>query len=142
MTRDVMVLVSGMQFDGENGEPVQTLSVGRYKKTGEAHRIHYEECMEGEDGEQYINQVELVIGPDWATLRKAGTVCTEMTFQEGLCVPVVYATKFGSISLEAKTHAVDINIVQDMITVKMEYSLYTEDDLIMNLNMQIVVVSK
>ena len=79
MTKDIMVSVSGIQFEIEPAEPVELITTGDYYNKNGKHYILYEET----DMEAGLTKNRIKIAPEKIEVVKNGATNAQMIFEEG-----------------------------------------------------------
>ena len=79
MTKDILVSVSGIQFEIEPNEPVELITTGAYYNKNGKHYILYEEA----DMEDGLTKNRIKIAPNKIELVKSGATNAQMIFEEG-----------------------------------------------------------
>ena len=102
MTQSVIISVEGTQrFIGEESQTVQVVTEGTMKREGDTVYLSYEESeVTGMEG----TTTTFRIAPDRITLRREGTLNSEMIFQEGQKHVSLYETPYGGLMLGVNTH--------------------------------------
>ena len=105
MTKKVMISVRGTQeFENQDDEVVELLSVGTLSSSGDGYTVSYEETeLTGMEGVTTTFDVQ----KDQIVLRRTGAVVSTMIFQPGRQHESLYDMGFGALlmSVEA-THVV------------------------------------
>lgn len=119
MTKDVLVRISGIQFDIED-EPIELVTAGTYYEKNGKHYVLYEEQSESN-------------GPITKNMIKFHDSCFEMTkkggnqsyliFNKDENTTTFYDTPVGPIQIDVTTHAYSLEQSEAELTVKIHYSL-------------------
>lgn len=122
MTRNVLIATRGIQFlaGSDPDEPIEITTVGTYRKIGEKHHFKYGETL---GGEEETTKNHVIVTPSSVEVRKRGEVEVEMIFEEGRASETAYATQYGVLNMEIATTMLQVDIAEDAIDVKIEYSL-------------------
>ena len=79
MTKDVLINISGLQMELDDGEPVEMMTTGDYYLKNGKHFILYDEI---EDDHQVVKNI-LKIGPKTVEISKKGGRNSHMVFEKG-----------------------------------------------------------
>lgn len=142
MTKEVLVTVSGMQFDVESEEALESVSVGSYEMTEGVHRIRYEEFMMTEEGDQFPHVNILELRPDRVEVHKSGAATAHLVFSAGTRSETYYATPFGEIMIGMDTNQVFLEETEDLIKAKVTYSLYMNREFVSNCEINITIKAR
>ncbi|WP_343210742.1 DUF1934 domain-containing protein [Anaerolentibacter hominis] len=123
MTKDVIVSVTGMQFEADSEEPIQSISAGTYENREGRHIITYDEIMLDDEGNQYPHKNTMVIGENYLELNKEGEINTHLIFQEKQKSETFYQTPFGDLLMGMDTTFIQVEEAENRIGVRVEYSL-------------------
>lgn len=124
MTRDVIVSISGLQFNINDpvseSEPIEIITPATYYKRNGKHYILYEEFEEdllGRTG----NKIKFHEGS--LEVMKTGLVTSHMVFETGRKNTGCYDTAYGQFTIGLIANRIDISDSPDHIHVDMEYSM-------------------
>ncbi len=120
MTKDVMVTISGLHVEEEEGDTIEMLHIGEYFERNGAHYILYEERLDG-IAEPVKNRIK--IRDRKMELQKRGPVTADMVFEEGKSQSSTYAIPYGSFLMEAYTKKVECRVEEDELEAKAFYEL-------------------
>ena len=122
MTKEVLVSIKGMQFDGESGDTIETVNAAQYYLKNDGHYVIYDEVLEGES--RTTKNILKFKGKTFE-LTKRGLVNVHMVFAEGQKNMTNYATPFGDILMGMDTGKVEIREENDgqKIQILVEYAL-------------------
>lgn len=122
MTKEVLVSIKGMQFDGESGDTIETVNAAQYYLKNDGHYVIYDEVIEGES--RTTKNILKFKGKAFE-LTKRGLVNVHMVFAEGQKNMTNYATPFGDILMGMDTGKVEIREENDgqKIQILVEYAL-------------------
>ncbi len=121
MTKDVLLSIRGLQFEGENDAgDLETITAAEYYKKNNNHYIIYEEATEG-----FRDTTKNIIKWNGQTfdLTKRGLVNVLMIFEEKKKYMTDYQTPFGSILIGIVTRQIRVEEEEEKINVKVEYAL-------------------
>lgn len=120
MTKDVLVRVSGLQFEVEDNEAIEMIAKGNYYFKNNKHYITYEEILE-EEGQ--ITKNTLKIDPNQIEILKRGGNNTHMLFQERQKTMTCYSTPFGDLIVGLFTNRMQVEERENEISATIDYSL-------------------
>ena len=125
MTKDVILTISGLHdTDGESDAPIETMTPAQYYMKNGKHYIVYDEILDGLEGSLKSTikftekQVELI---------RNGAASARMLFQPGQEHMVIYQTPMGPLSISLYTEDMEISVEEEKISLRIDYSLKTED---------------
>lgn len=119
MTKEIMVSVSGIQFEIEPSEPVELITVGDYYNKNGKHYIFYEEA----DQEDGLTKNRIKIAPGKIEVVKSGATNAQMIFEEGKTNLTYYDTVMGSLLMGVTTSSIHVKEEENRIRAKVQYSL-------------------
>jgi len=126
MTKDILLTISGLQFDAVNtegdaaNEPIEVVTPASYYKKDGKHFILYDEM---EEGMADITKNEIKISPDSVVVTKTGLVNAIITFEEKRKTTTVYETPYGRFMLGITSGKISQTESEDHIHVDLEYML-------------------
>ena len=121
MTKDVLLSIKGLQFEGENdASDLETITAAQYYKKNNNHYVIYEEATEG-----FRDTTKNVIHWDGKTLdvTKQGLINVHMIFEEKKKNITDYKTPFGSILIGIDTRQICVEEREEQIHVNVDYAL-------------------
>lgn len=121
MTKDVLVAIRGLQFDGlQDDGSVEVITPGDYYKRNDKHYIIYEEHTEGVP---QSTQNVMKFNKDGFDLTKKGAVNVHMVFEENKKNITNYGTPFGNIIIGIDTKKIHVSEGKERIRVDIDYAL-------------------
>lgn len=126
MTKNVLVSVSGTQFD-VNEEAIELVVPGTYYEKDGQHYVFYEEQPE-ENGERIKNRIRFFDGHFEMT--KKGGQTSFLMFEENKKTSMVYNTIAGPLQIDSTTHLLTIEESEEEILVNVKYALDINYDFI------------
>lgn len=120
MTKDVLVSISGLQFDADQKETVEVISPGEYYFRNGKHFVLYEEISE-ESNEITKNVVKF--SESQAEITKKGASNVHMLFEGGKNNQTYYSTPYGSLLIGINTEKVCVEESEDALKVYIHYAL-------------------
>jgi len=121
MTKDVLLSIKGLQFQGENdGNDLETITAAEYFKRNDNHYVIYEEATEG-----FHDMTKNIIKWNGQTLdlTKKGLINVHMIFEEKKKNMTDYRTPFGSILIGIDTRQIQVEEREEQIHVNVDYAL-------------------
>lgn len=119
MTKDIMVSVSGIQFEIEPSEPVELITMGDYYNKNGKHYILYNES----DQEDGLTKNRIKMTPEKVEVVKSGATNAQMIFEEGKTNLTYYDTMMGSLLMGVTTESIRIQEEENRIRAQVRYSL-------------------
>jgi uncharacterized beta-barrel protein YwiB (DUF1934 family) len=140
MTKDIIITISGLHDnEGTTDEPIETMTPGQYFFKNGKHYVVYDEVMEGLEGTLKStikfteNQVELI---------RNGAASARMVFQPGQEHMVIYQTPMGPLSISLYTEDIVSEIKEEKMSLKIDYSIKTEDVVVSESTVNIEICPK
>ena len=119
MTKDIMVSVSGIQFEIEPSEPVELITMGDYYNKNGKHYILYNES----DQEDGLTKNRIKMTPEKVEVVKSGATNAQMIFEAGKTNLTYYDTMMGSLLMGVTTESIRIQEEENRIRAQVRYSL-------------------
>lgn len=119
MTKDVLVTISGMQFDVEDA-PVELKTVGTYYLKNGKHYVLFDE--ESESGGPITKNIIKFKEGSFEMTKKGGNN-SYLFFDLGRKTSTIYCTPIGDIQVDVETHDLTILESEEEILVKVKYTL-------------------
>lgn len=120
MTKDVLITVSGRQFDVAD-EPITLITSGTYYLKNGKHYVLYEEAPD-DSGDIIKNRVKFHDG--YFEMVKNGAVSSALRFVLNEKTDSLYQTSAGAVTMEVDTHDVVIKETDVLMHVKVSYDLH------------------
>ena len=121
MTKDVLVTISGLQFDGEaENEQLEMVTTGNYYKRNGKHYILYDEVMEGFEG---VTKSIIKVNDNSMDITKKGVTNVHMMFEKNKKNHSYYYTPYGSLLIGIDAKSVKVEESENDINVKVVYQL-------------------
>ena len=106
MTKDVLISIKGLQFEGDlDAEKVETITRGEYYKKNDGHYIIYDELTEGFDE---VTKSIIHIKDHELNITKRGLVNVHMVFEENKKNMTSYTTPYGNILIGIDANKVEL----------------------------------
>ena len=102
MEKNVIISIKGVQrLEDADPDTMELVTEGRLEHDGNSYTLSYQESeLTGLEG----TTTTFRIAPDRITLRREGTLNSEMIFQEGQKHVSLYETPYGGLMLGVNTH--------------------------------------
>ena len=123
MTKEVLISISGLQFDLNSEEPVEVISVGEYYERNGKHYIIYDELQMDEPGSQKITKNRIKISENQVDIMKKGISNVHMIFELNKKNITYYNTPYGDLLIGLYTTGLKQIKNEDEIVVGLEYAL-------------------
>lgn len=123
MTKEVILSITGLQFDGSaggKGEPVEVITIGEYYNRNGKHYIMYDEVIEGFEGNTK-NMVK--ISDSSIDITKKGVTNVHMVFERNKKNITCYNTPFGNLMIGISAKNVKVRENEENIDVNVDYAL-------------------
>ena len=125
MTRDVLISISGLQFDaleeGADDEPIEVITPASYFCKNGKHYIIYDEVAEGTQ-EITKNKIKIT-GSDTLEIVKSGLLNTHMVFEKNKKNQTYYHMPFGQMLIGINTKNMEVDVTEQNIDVRVDYIL-------------------
>lgn len=128
MTKDIILTISGLHAtDGEADAPVEIMTPGQYFLKSGKHYVVYDEVIEGLEGtvKSTIKFTETTV-----ELMRNGAASTRMVFEQDKEYKVLYQMPMGPLDISLYTENMDVNLQEEKIELKINYSLKAEEQVI------------
>lgn len=120
MTKDVLVAISGLQFDTQDNEAVEVITPGEYFLKGSKHYVLYEDVLEEDHS---VTKNTLKISENQIDILRKGAVSVHMTFEENKNNITYYNTPFGQLLVGINTYKIQKKIEENQIEIIINYGL-------------------
>jgi len=120
MKQEVLISISGLQFEIDKDEAVEVVSIGDYYYKNNKHYIIYDEIAEDVDG---VTSCTMKINESQVDIIKRGSSNVHMVFEEGLKNATFYQTPFGELQVGIFTNKIEVTEEENKILVKINYAL-------------------
>ena len=119
--RDVIISITGMQRDPSGqSDQVELVTAGKYGFENGESRFTYEESdLTGLEG----TRTTFSISPMGVTLRREGSLNSEMVFREGKKDFFLYQTPFGSATMGVDTRRIDARLDEHGGYMELDYDI-------------------
>ncbi len=120
MTKDILVSISGLQYDIDEDEPVEIVTVGNYYYQNNKHYIIYDEVIKDIEG---ITKNTIKINSKKIDILKKGVNNVHMEFEQGKKNMTYYNTPYGDLLISVNTTQIELIELENYINVKVNYGL-------------------
>lgn len=121
MTKDVLIAIRGMQFEGaEDPEAIEVIQKGQYYQRNGSHYLVYEEPVEG-SSDRILNRIKFKT--DEVQVIKKGAVNTMLSFKQNEKNMTNYATPYGNLIMGINTHQIDLKMNESKLEIHVDYAL-------------------
>jgi uncharacterized beta-barrel protein YwiB (DUF1934 family) len=139
MKKDVLVSISGLQYELDKDEAVEVISVGEYYNRNDKHYAVYEEILEGIDG---ITNCTIKIAEKQIDIIKRGANNVHMVFQENIKNTTYYQTPYGELQVGIYTTQIKVTEEEDKIIADINYGLDINYAFISDCQIQLKISSR
>lgn len=124
MTKDVLVSITGLQFDGQiegsDETPIEMITRGDYYKRNGKHYLLFEESV---DGIEEMTRNTMKFSEHNMELMRKGATNVHMIFDEKTKTVSRYGTPFGEILIGIDTDSVTYTESEEEIKLSVDYAL-------------------
>ena len=139
MTKEILVSIKGLQFEVNEEEAVEVISVGEYYFRNDKHYLIYEDMItDGADG-NHLTKNTIKITKDQVDIMKKGASNVHMLFEKNKKNITFYNTPFGELLIGIYTTKMELKESEDKIELELEYALDINSNHISDCSIQIMV---
>ena len=121
MTKDVLLAIKGLQFDGSSEDTeIETVTSAEYYKKNNSHYVIYEEASEGFEG---TTKNIIKFRDNFLDVTKRGLINVHMVFEENKKNMTSYSTPYGDILIGIDARKIKLKEHGEQIHVDVEYAL-------------------
>ncbi len=120
MTKDVLITISGLQFEVDSENVLEIVSRGEYYFRNGKHFLIYEEISEEE---QQVSKCVLKVSENVVELTKKGSTNVHLLFEKNKSNMTYYNTPFGELILGVATRDIDLFVSEDSLDLRLNYTL-------------------
>ena len=139
MDKDVLITISGLMYAGDDHDSVDVIAPGQYYYRRGRHYLVYEEPVE--ESQEIIHNL-VWISPEEMVVRKSGVISTEMCFRPNQDTVTHYSTPYGAVEMGIHTKRLQIRETEEMLDVKVNYSLEIDYQSVSENHIRFLVQSK
>ena len=122
MKKEVLISISGLQYELNSEEPVEVISVGEYYCRNGKHYIIYDE-MQMEDNSHEVTKNTIKISENQVDIIKKGSSNVHMIFERNKKNVTFYNTPFGDLLIGTHTTSIKQSESEEEILVGLQYAL-------------------
>lgn len=123
MTKDILVSITGLQFEMNEEEAVEVISVGEYYYKNGKHYIIYEDMLIEGAEDAGLTKNTIKIGPGQVDIMKKGAGTVHMMFEQNKKNMTYYNTPFGDLLIGLYTTNMDFQESEEELLLTLEYAL-------------------
>lgn len=120
MTKDVLISVSGLQFETEEDQAVEVISRGEYYFKNGKHFLIYNELLEES---AQTSKCIIKISNRAVEVSKKGAINVHMLFEKDVSNMTYYTTPIGDVLLEITTHEISWEEKEASMRLRLSYAL-------------------
>lgn len=120
MTKEVLVSISGLQFEVDEDEAVEVITAGEYFNRNGKHFILFDELSEEENG---VTKNTIKISDKQVDIMKKGINNVHMVFEENKQNMTYYNTPFGDLMIQISTTSISVKEEENEMLVQIKYDL-------------------
>ena len=121
MTKDVLISISGLQYEIDDNETVEVVTSGNYYYKNNKHYILYDEYIDETSPE--VTKNKMIISDNQINILKSGTNSVNMLFEQGKESVSCYNTPFGTLMVGLSTSKIDTKHTPELIDININYDL-------------------
>ena len=137
MTKDVLISISGLQYEIDENETVEVVTPGKYYFKNNKHYILYDEYLDESSNE--ITKNKMIICGDQISIIKTGSDSVQMQFEPNKECISYYNTPMGQLEIAFATSKVNTSFTPDCIDITINYGLSINRSHISNCNITMQV---
>lgn len=142
MDKDVLISISGLQFELDQDEAMEVISPGEYYFKNGKHYVFYEEVTELSEDDSGISKNRLKITPEIVELTKSGYNNVTMLFEKDKKTMTYYRTPFGELLIGIHTTNIIFSEQEKGILMSIDYSLDINYNHVSDCTISIKIVSR
>ncbi|WFR57378.1 DUF1934 domain-containing protein [Anaerocolumna sp. AGMB13025] len=139
MKKDVLVSISGLQYEIDKEEAVEVISVGEYYNRNGKHYVVYEEILEDMEG---TTNCTIKIAEKQIDIIKRGASNVHMVFEENTKNTTYYQTPYGELQVGIYTTQIKVTEEENKIIANINYGLDINYAFISDCQIQLKISSK
>lgn len=141
MTKDIIVRIQGLQFEGNNETPtpVEVINPAEYYYRNNTHYIIYDE-ISSDFSDSTRNKIK--IKDNMLEISKKGTTSVVMNFVPDKKMQTYYQTPYGSLLVALYTHRLKFVEKENELILDVEYELEIDSQPIADCQIKITVTPK
>lgn len=124
MTKEVLVSITGLQYEQEGEEAIELISAGEYYFRNGKHYVIYEELLEDQEGGSTATvKCTLKLSEKQIEVIKKGPAAVHMIFELEQNHMTYYSTPYGDLMIGITTNSIHMNQSEDTMDVEINYGL-------------------
>jgi uncharacterized beta-barrel protein YwiB (DUF1934 family) len=139
MKKDVLVSISGLQYEIDKDEAIEVISVGEYYNRNGKHYVMYEEML---DNTEELSNCTIKITDKQIDIIKRGASNVHMIFEENKKNTTYYQTPFGDLEVGIYTSHILVSEEEDRLIVDINYVLDINYSFVSDCQIQLKITSK
>lgn len=139
MKKEVLVSISGLQYEFDKDDAVEVISIGEYYNRDGKHYVKYEEIMEEVDG---VTSCTLKITENQIDIIKRGASNVHMIFESGKKNMTYYHTPYGDLQVGIFTKNIGVHEDENKILIEINYGLDINYSFISDCQIQIKITPR
>ncbi|MEG1458729.1 MAG: DUF1934 domain-containing protein [Acetivibrio sp.] len=142
MDKDVLVSISGLQFEMDQEETMEVISPGEYYFKNGKHYVFFEEMTELDEYNRGLSKNRLKIGSGQIELQKKGYSNTTLLFEKDKKNMTYYRTPYGELLVGIHTTDIKVEEHEEELLVTIAYSLDLNYEHVSNCTIIIKIVNR
>lgn len=139
MDKEVLVSISGLQFDVDNKDALEMITVGDYYERSGKRYVIFEEAVEGFES---TTKTIIKFKEHMVDITKKGVTNVHMVFEEKKKNMTCYDTPFGNLLIGLSTRRVEVKEEENAIEIAIDYSLDINYEFVSNCKISISLKEK
>ncbi|MGN6712833.1 DUF1934 domain-containing protein [Anaerocolumna jejuensis] len=139
MKKDVLVSISGLQYEIDKDEPIEVISVGQYYNKNDKHYICYDEMLEDSDD---VTSCTVKAAKEQIDIIKRGANNVHMVFETGQKNTTYYHTPYGDLQIGIYTTKIQIDEEEDKLLLLINYGLDINYNFVADCQIQMKITSR
>jgi uncharacterized beta-barrel protein YwiB (DUF1934 family) len=139
MKKDVLVSISGLQYEFDKDDAVEVISIGEYYNRDGKHYVKYEEIMEEIDG---VTNCTLKMTGNQIDIIKRGANNVHMIFEANKKNMTYYHTPYGDLQVGIFTKSIGIQEEENKILIEINYGLDINYSFVSDCQIQIKITPR
>lgn len=142
MTKEVIVSIAGLQYETEQEEAIEVISLGEYYFRNGKHFVLYDELLDQESAPDKTVRCTLKISKNQVELTKKGEAASHMVFELGKSHMNYYTTPYGDLMIGVTTKSIEIVETEKEIMVELLYALDINYQYVSECNLTIKITER
>ena len=142
MTKEVIVSIAGLQYESEDDEAIEMISLGEYYFRNGKHFVLYDELLDQENAPDKTVRCTLKISKQQVELTKKGEAASHMVFELGKSHMNYYATPYGDLMIGVTTKSIEVSEQDSEVKVELVYALDINYQYVSECNLRIKITNR